>query len=91
MRLLHYDEHGELSIVSFDDRAILSYAILSHVGADADEVTFEDLAKGCGKHKSGYKKICFCGRQAQQDRLQYFWIDTCCIDKTDKAEFSHTI
>ena len=90
MRLLHYDEQGELSIVSFDDRATLPYAILSHTWeADADEVTFADLATGKCKAKRGYEKIRFCGQQARQDGLQYFWVDTCCIDKADKAELSH--
>ncbi|KAF2033038.1 hypothetical protein EK21DRAFT_98596 [Setomelanomma holmii] len=55
------------------------------------EVTFADLAEGNGKHKPGYKKIIFCGKQAQQDGLQYFWVDTCCIDKSDKAELSMAI
>jgi len=68
------------------------YAILSHTwGLEADEVTFDDLASNAGKDKPGYKKIRFCGEQARQDGLQYFWIDTCCIDKADKAEFSHAI
>ncbi|KAH6625330.1 HET-R [Boeremia exigua] len=92
MRLLRYNEQGELGIVSFNDRAAPPYAILSHTwGADAEEVTFADLATGGGKAKRGYKKICFCGQQAQQDGLQYFWVDTCCIDKADKAELSHAI
>ncbi|KAH6642109.1 vegetative incompatibility protein HET-E-1 [Boeremia exigua] len=92
MRLLHYDGHGELGIVSFDDRAIPPYAILSHTWeADAEEVTFADLVTGDSKAKRGYKKIRFCGQQAQRDGLQYFWVDTCCIDKTDKAELSYAI
>jgi hypothetical protein len=92
MRLLRYDEQGELGIVSFDDRATPPYAILSHTwGADAEEVTFADLATGGGKAKRGYEKIRFCGQQARQDGLQHFWVDTCCIDKTDKAELSHAI
>jgi hypothetical protein len=92
MRLLHYDEQGELDIVSFDDRAIPPYAILSHTwGADAEEVTFADLVIGDSRAKRGYKKIRFCGQQARQDGLQYFWVDTCCIDKADKAELSHAI
>jgi hypothetical protein len=91
MRLLKYEEDGKLTITSFED-AIPPYAILSHTwGADAEEVTFADLAKGDGKHKPGYNKIRFCGEQAQQDGLQYFWVDTCCIDKTDKAELSLAI
>jgi hypothetical protein len=91
MRLLRYEEAGRLTITSFDD-AIPPYAILSHTwGPDAEEVTFADLAKGGGKDKPGYKKIRFCGEQAQRDGLQYFWVDTCCIDKTDKAELSLAI
>ena len=92
MRLLRYEEDGRLTITRFDDNAIPRYAILSHTwGEDAEEVTFADLAKGGGKHKPGYKKIRFCGEQAQQDGLQYFWVDTCCIDKSDKAELSLAI
>ena len=92
MRLLRYEDDGRLTITSFDDNAIPQYAILSHTwGADAEEVTFADLAEGGGMHKPGYKKIRFCGEQAQQDGLQYFWVDTCCIDKSDKAELSSAI
>jgi hypothetical protein len=93
MHLLKYDEDGRLTIPSFEDGAIPPYAILSHTwGADAEEVTFADLAEGGGgKHKPGYKKIRFCGAQAQQDGLQYFWVDTCCIDKLDQAELSLSI
>ncbi|KAL6152442.1 hypothetical protein ACJBU6_09310 [Exserohilum turcicum] len=92
MRLLQYSESGELSIHSFDDGDIPPYAILSHTwGADGDEVTFADLQTGGGKTKPGYKKIIFCGEQARRDSLQYFWIDTCCIDKANKAELAFSI
>jgi hypothetical protein len=92
MRLLQYSKSGELSIHSFDDGAIPPYAILSHTwGVDGDEVTFADLETGDGRIKPGYKKILFCGKQARHDGLQHFWIDTCCIDTTDKAEHSWAI
>ena len=92
MRLLKYEDDGRLTITSFDDNAIPRYAILSHTWwADAEEVTFADVAEGDNKHKSGYKKIRFCGNQAHQDGLQYFWVDTCCIDKLDQAELSLSI
>ena len=94
MRLLTYSDNGKLSITAdlVDEDIMPPYAILSHTwGLEADEVTFNDLASNAGKDKPGYKKICFCGKQARQDGLQYFWIDTCCIDKADKAEFSHAI
>jgi hypothetical protein len=91
MRLLECDKDGEFIITSFDNE-LPPYAILSHTwGADKEEVTFADLVKGDGKAKRGYEKIRFCGEQAQQDGLQYFWVDTCCIDKTDKAELSQAI
>lgn len=92
MRLLQYSESGELSIHSFNDGAIPPYAILSHTWrADADEMTFVDLQTGDGKTKPGYEKILFCGRQAQQDGLKHFWVDTCCINKNDKAELAFAI
>ncbi|OCK79096.1 hypothetical protein K432DRAFT_275240, partial [Lepidopterella palustris CBS 459.81] len=55
------------------------YAILSHTWeADDQEVTFKDLTDGVGFNKLGYGKIQFCGEQAREDGLQYFWIDSCC-------------
>ncbi|KAF1830399.1 hypothetical protein BDW02DRAFT_642224 [Decorospora gaudefroyi] len=92
MRLLKYGEDGELTITSFDDNAIPPYAILSHTwGADTEEVTFTDLTKSSGKDKPGYKKIRFCGEQASKDGLEYFWIDTCCINKENQAKLSLAI
>jgi hypothetical protein len=94
MRLLKYGEDGEPSVTIdlVDEHAIPRYAILSHRwGEDAAEVTFEDLAKNAGRDKPGYRKIQLCGEQAKRDGLQYFWIDTCCINKANKAEHSLAI
>jgi Heterokaryon incompatibility protein (HET) len=66
------------------------YAMLSHAWG-AEEVTFNDLMTGTGKSKAGYKKIKFCGEQARRDGLGYFWVDTCCIDKSSSAELSEAI
>ncbi|KAF2797782.1 HET-domain-containing protein [Melanomma pulvis-pyrius CBS 109.77] len=89
MHLLKYGENGELTITTFDDNKLPLYTILSHTwGTEAEEVTFADLVRDDGKHepgyikKPGYKKIRFCGQQARQDGLQYFWVDTCCIIQT---------
>jgi hypothetical protein len=97
MRLLKFSENGELTITSFDDNATPHYAVLSRtLGAD-EEVTFADIVNCGGKNepsyikKPGYKKIRFCGQQARQDGLQYFWVDTCCVDNSDKVELSHAI
>jgi Heterokaryon incompatibility protein (HET) len=93
MRLLKRNSAGELSLTENlvgDD--IPEYAILSHTwGANTEEVTFQDLKDGTGKAKSGYKKIYFCKEQARHDGLQYFWVDTCCIDKSSSAELSEAI
>jgi hypothetical protein len=58
---------------------------------DSKEVTFRDLSEGTGKSKAGYTKIRFCGEQAASDGLQYFWVDTCCIDKSSSAELQEAI
>jgi hypothetical protein len=50
----------------------------THEGPDTEEITFEDMTNGTGKNKPGYEKIRFCGEQARQNGLEYFWIDTCC-------------
>ena len=93
MRLLQRNSAGKLCLTEdFVGDNIPRYAILSHTwGADAEEVTFQDLVNGTGRDKSGYKKIYFCETQAKRDGLQYFWLDTCCIDKTSSAELEEVI
>ena len=92
MRLLRRSDTGDFSLTQFRDEAIPPYAILSHTwGADAEEVTFDDLTNDTGKDKPGYEKIRFCGEQAALDGLEYCWIDTCCINKANKAELSQAI
>lgn len=90
MRLLQYNNDGNFSITEFFSDDIPQYAILSHRWG-AEEVTFADLSNGAGKGKAGYSKIQFCGEQARRDGLQYFWVDTCCIDKTSSAELQEAI
>lgn len=92
MRLLHLDTNGDLSLGEYVGSDIPPYAILSHTwGALHEEVTFKDLIEGTGKDKKGYCKITFCGNQAAKDNLEYFWVDTCCIDKSSSAELSEAI
>ncbi|KAG4437673.1 hypothetical protein IFR05_006835 [Cadophora sp. M221] len=91
MRLLHSDDDGNLSLTEFFESAIPNYAILSHRWG-TDEVTFKDMADGTSKSKTGgYSKIQFCGEQAKRDDLKYFWVDTCCIDKSSSTELSEAI
>jgi hypothetical protein len=86
MRLLKIEPTGHLSLTEdLLDNEGLKYAILSHTWhKDNDqEVTSEDLRKGTGKSKIGNTKISFCAKQAIQDGIQYIWVDTCCIDKSN--------
>src|SRR2546421_5738839 len=92
MRLLKVEDDGEFSLTEFIGDKIPRYAILSHTwGADGEEVIFKDLMEGTGKNKAGYQKIRFCGEQAATDGLRYFWVDTCCIDKSSSTELSEAI
>jgi hypothetical protein len=75
---------------------IPDYAILSHTWGE-QEVIFDDLkslgsVKNIGaKSKAGWDKIRFCAKQAKRDGLDYFWVDTCCIDKANNTELSEAI
>lgn len=94
MRLLRRIAERQYTLTSVfeDESKVPPYAILSHTwGSDEDEVIYRDLVDGEGKSKSGHGKIEFCGEQAWRDDLEYFWIDTCCINKENKAELSHAI
>jgi hypothetical protein len=92
MRLLQLNGNGEFSLTNNVHNNIPPYAILSHTwGRDNEEVNFEDLEKGSGTTKTGYQKLQFCGEQAARDRMDYFWIDTCCIDKSSSAELQESI
>jgi hypothetical protein len=90
MRLLSLNEHGDLAWAEFGLDKIPPYAILSHTWG-TEEVGFGDLIDKSGKSKAGYRKIVFCGAQAARDGLQYFWVDTCCIDKRNNTELTKAI
>ncbi|KAF2812310.1 HET-domain-containing protein [Mytilinidion resinicola] len=92
MRLLKLKGDGGVSITKFRTNNVPAYAILSHTwGKDTDEVDYSDLVNGTHIRKAGYKKILFCGKQAERDGLLYFWVDSCCIDKTNNTELSEAI
>lgn len=92
MRLLQRDDNDKFSLVERLGNDVPRYAILSHTwGSDGDEVTFQELMSGGGKDKSGYRKVRFCAEQAAKNGLQYSWVDTCCIDKTNNTELQEAI
>lgn len=93
MRLLERQPGGDLILREFTDKHVPAYAVLSHTWLENndEEVNFQDVEGGLGKSKAGWEKITFCASTAAADGLRYFWIDTYCIDKENKAELSQAI
>lgn len=93
MRLLQCDENGNYSLVDTASSAdVPLYAILSHTWG-SDEVVFSDLAKipSEWQQKTGFQKIDLCAKQTRRDGLHYFWVDTCCIDRSSSQELQTAI
>ncbi|KAG9186084.1 hypothetical protein G6011_02640 [Alternaria panax] len=92
MRLLkRLPGDGNFELTTFESNPASPYAILSHTWTAGQEVTYKELVEGTGTTKSGYTKLRFCGERAAKDGLNYFWIDTCCINKTTIEELSMAI
>jgi hypothetical protein len=96
MRLLHHTEDGGFQLTKpLAQGTRPRYAILSHTWLvdNGREVSFKDLIQGNAETKrpAGYHKIRFCGEQAAKDGLDYFWVDTCCINKDSSAELQEAI
>jgi hypothetical protein len=97
MRLLYTANDGRVGLTSdLLNHHLLQYAILSHTW-DGQEVLFKDFKNLysaediSAKSKTGWDKIRFCAQQAKRDGLDYFWVDTCCIDKSNNTELSEAI
>jgi hypothetical protein len=97
MRLLYTADNGRLGWTNdLVGDQIPPYAILSHTW-DGQEVAYKDLHNYRDiedvdpRLKGGYQKIFFCATQAKRDGLDYFWVDTCCIDKSNNTELSKAI
>ncbi|ETS79269.1 hypothetical protein PFICI_09122 [Pestalotiopsis fici W106-1] len=91
MRLLRLGAQDELNEYQFNHDPP-RYAIFSHTwGPPEEEYTFQDLIQKQSQDKKGYQKILSFGKQAKLDGLDFFWVDTCCIDKTSSAEVAEAI
>jgi len=91
MRLLKLVGPNKFSLIQVPTHNTLPYAILSHTWTHGQEVNYQELITDGGKDKTGYRKIEFCGEQATKDGYLYFWVDTCCIDKSDPVELATAI
>jgi hypothetical protein len=87
MRLLH---SATLELKEFTENRIPRYAILSHTWGE-EEVNYQAITNHGSEWKAGYQKIKCCGERAAKDGWEYFWVDTCCIDKQSSAELSEAI
>lgn len=92
MRLLTRGPKGKLCFAKAS-RGPVRYAILSHTWLDNknQEVKFKDFRGYRSRLKrkaAGYEKVAFTMKQAEKDNLQYCWVDTCCINRKDSAEYA---
>jgi hypothetical protein len=98
MRLLYTASDGKLRWTKdiIRSKEIPPYAILSHTWGE-QEVVFnnlkdiENVEDVNAQSGEGCQKIRFCAQQAKRDGLDYFWVDTCCIDKANNTELSEAI
>jgi hypothetical protein len=96
LRLLQRKPDGEIVFREPTSDNVPAYAILSHTwGKKEEEVILQDMEVGADMtkvvSKAGWKKIEFCAKQAAADGLQYFWVDTCCIDRKNAVELGAAI
>jgi hypothetical protein len=94
IRLLHRKPDGEIVFREPTSGEVPAYAILSHTWGK-DEVLFQDMEPGADMrktvNKAGWRKIKFCATQVAVDGLEYFWVDTCSIDKRNAVELGAAI
>ncbi|KAL0934980.1 HET domain-containing protein [Colletotrichum truncatum] len=82
-----------LALVKVSEPSSTKYAILSHTW-EGDEITFQefrDLEPQEARQKVGYTKIVKTCELAQERGLDFAWVDTCCIDKSNSAELNEAI
>ncbi|KAF2761280.1 HET-domain-containing protein [Pseudovirgaria hyperparasitica] len=93
MRLLSVAPDGGLQLKTYSEDQVPPYAILSHTWGRLEdyEVTYRDVLDGTGLNKPGYEKLLFCHNQAMRHDLTYFWVDACCIDKSNSTELQEAI
>ncbi|KIM53140.1 hypothetical protein SCLCIDRAFT_461282 [Scleroderma citrinum Foug A] len=92
-------------ILDCRDYESTKYAILSHRWMEKElgetaEVNYEEMVELANmdtkkrdeiRDRAGYQKIFRSCKQAEMDKLEWLWVDTCCIDKRSSAELSEAI
>ncbi|KAF2210281.1 hypothetical protein CERZMDRAFT_121889 [Cercospora zeae-maydis SCOH1-5] len=90
MRLLNVKS---LNFAEFRDDDRPKYVIASHRWVEGSEATLRDVRNRRNTDKSGYKKITGFAKYAEKHvpAVEWLWVDTCCIDKTNAAELSESL
>jgi hypothetical protein len=72
---------------------IPKYAIASHRWIEDQEVTLRDVQGGAKWQSSGHSKLLGLRKFVREncEDVDWLWIDTCCIDKSDHAELTEAI
>jgi hypothetical protein len=65
--------------------------VLIHIPGEQKKSPLRISWTALARTRLATKKIEFCRKQAARDKIQYFWVDTCCIDKANHAELSEAI
>lgn len=88
----------QVEVLKFYDAQDLEYAILSHRWGD--EVDYKEMVELTGlkkgerdkiRRRGGYQKVLNSCKQADNDGIEWLWVDTCCIDKKSSSELSEAI
>ncbi|KAL4062249.1 heterokaryon incompatibility protein-domain-containing protein [Scleroderma yunnanense] len=88
-----------MKVLEFRDDHDTDYAVLSHRWADP-EVSYDEMIELAKmereerdeiRQRGGYRKILASCEQAQRDKYEWLWVDTCCINKQSSAELSEAI
>lgn len=88
MRLINT---SDLGFEEFELTSAPPYAILSHTWVGA-ETSYQDVCNDrTAGRKTQYTKLIEGCCAAKKHGFKYFWIDTCCIDKTNHVELSEAI
>lgn len=87
MRLI---EVKNKEVQQFFDGIKRPYAILSHTW-EHGEPDHKNVVDGVAEEKAGYRKIRLAAEEAKLRNIDYLWVDTICIDKTNSVELSEAI
>ncbi|KAF1842816.1 HET-domain-containing protein [Cucurbitaria berberidis CBS 394.84] len=77
-------------LVALPDHLRQNHAFVAALEAAAGHNISTNVRESMGD-RAGYKKIEQTAKLAKEKKLDYFWVDTCCIDKSSSAELQQAI